>query len=303
MVRLFTLLTLMAISYNSIGQGFRQKKIKLPLTFKYSYVKTDNDTVKCKRASSGLKKLQYVKGLDFLILIQITSRIINIESVLDGEKKGGSEWPNNSFAGIIKQLKIILEENRVDLDLTEYENEFAFYQRHPVKSKEKLEKEAAEKKRMEEEITKKERLVKLDKGKEKRRKLIDSLTVLAIRENEIKDSVEEVSRKIEQQRLRQQSIAYHKKLEEQEKIEKEEFERQQKARRQFLTQEYGLDDGELIFNRKVKIGWIKEKCLESWGKPKEINRTTTLNIVHEQWVYTLKKYLYFDNGVLTAIQD
>lgn len=43
----------------------------------------------------------------------------------------------------------------------------------------------------------------------------------------------------------------------------------------------------------------KNSC---WGKPQTVNRTVTSKGVHEQWVYR-GGYLYFDNGVLTAIQN
>ncbi|MGG1444811.1 hypothetical protein ABE354_22685 [Brevibacillus laterosporus] len=52
------------------------------------------------------------------------------------------------------------------------------------------------------------------------------------------------------------------------------------------------------------IGMTKEEVLNSaWGKPNNINKTTTANGVHEQWVYSIKKYVYFDNGYVTAIQE
>jgi len=41
----------------------------------------------------------------------------------------------------------------------------------------------------------------------------------------------------------------------------------------------------------------------NWGAPKDINTTTTAAGVREQWVYGLRRYLYFDNGKLTAIQE
>ena len=41
----------------------------------------------------------------------------------------------------------------------------------------------------------------------------------------------------------------------------------------------------------------------SWGKPQEINTTTTAHGVREQWVYRGYNYLYFTDGVLTAIQN
>ncbi|MBM7111517.1 hypothetical protein SAM19_04937 [Brevibacillus laterosporus] len=52
------------------------------------------------------------------------------------------------------------------------------------------------------------------------------------------------------------------------------------------------------------IGMTKEEVLNSaWGKPNSINKTTTANGEHEQWVYSIKKYVYFDNGYVTAIQE
>lgn len=40
----------------------------------------------------------------------------------------------------------------------------------------------------------------------------------------------------------------------------------------------------------------------SIGSPERINRTVTGYGTKEQWVYG-SRYLYFDNGVLTAYQD
>ena len=57
----------------------------------------------------------------------------------------------------------------------------------------------------------------------------------------------------------------------------------------------------LILNGKAKIGMTKEMCELSWGKPKSINETITSGKKTEQWVYS-DNYLYFDNGILTAIQ-
>ena len=41
----------------------------------------------------------------------------------------------------------------------------------------------------------------------------------------------------------------------------------------------------------------------SWGRPDSVNRTTTSAGTREQWVYGSRNYLYFTNGVLTAIQN
>lgn len=52
------------------------------------------------------------------------------------------------------------------------------------------------------------------------------------------------------------------------------------------------------------IGMSVSEALEStWGRPTDINRTTTASTVREQWVYSSQRYLYFTNGRLTTIQD
>jgi len=56
----------------------------------------------------------------------------------------------------------------------------------------------------------------------------------------------------------------------------------------------------------VKIGMTTDECINStWGRPDSINRTTTADGVSEQWVYgdTAMNLLYFDNGILTNIQN
>ena len=57
----------------------------------------------------------------------------------------------------------------------------------------------------------------------------------------------------------------------------------------------------------VSLGMTQEDALaSSWGKPHHINRTTTLTGEREQWVYqrgVRNNYLYFDNDILTAIQN
>ena len=55
----------------------------------------------------------------------------------------------------------------------------------------------------------------------------------------------------------------------------------------------------------VRIGMSADAVLakSSWGKPASVNRTTTAYGTREQWVYKGHNYLYFTNGVLTAIQN
>lgn len=41
----------------------------------------------------------------------------------------------------------------------------------------------------------------------------------------------------------------------------------------------------------------------SWGSPSDINRTETAYGVHEQWCYSNNRYIYLDDGIVTAIQS
>ena len=55
------------------------------------------------------------------------------------------------------------------------------------------------------------------------------------------------------------------------------------------------------------IGMTADEVENStWGKPYDINKTTTKNGISEQWVYksgSSFKYIYLENGVVTAIQE
>lgn len=54
----------------------------------------------------------------------------------------------------------------------------------------------------------------------------------------------------------------------------------------------------------VRIGMTAAQVIKSnWGKPNNINRTTTPYSECEQWVYGDHNYLYFENGILTSIQN
>ena len=54
----------------------------------------------------------------------------------------------------------------------------------------------------------------------------------------------------------------------------------------------------------AKLGMTREevRMKSSWGAPLKINQTITKNGVSEQWVYEGSQYLYFEDGILTAIQ-
>jgi hypothetical protein len=81
-----------------------------------------------------------------------------------------------------------------------------------------------------------------------------------------------------------------------------EKEQQAKQRKQNLINKYGTDTADKILAHKIWLGMTKDMAIESWGKPKDINRTVTSYSVSEQWVYG-DRYLYFDDGILTSWQD
>lgn len=82
----------------------------------------------------------------------------------------------------------------------------------------------------------------------------------------------------------------------------------EQRRRTFVEQNPNLSaqHREDILNARVRIGMTDEMARVSWGRPANVNRTITANMVREQWVYGAagnRRYLYFRNGVLTTIQD
>lgn len=61
---------------------------------------------------------------------------------------------------------------------------------------------------------------------------------------------------------------------------------------------------EELKNSIPKIGMTREEVIiTKWGRPKKINKTTNAYGISEQWVYSSGKYVYLDNGIVTAIQD
>ncbi|MCZ2394609.1 MAG: hypothetical protein LC105_12180 [Chitinophagales bacterium] len=115
-------------------------------------------------------------------------------------------------------------------------------------------------------------------------------------------------KEIEEQK-RQKEIA---RLKEEERLRiKEEEKRKREAEwaennrkfRQDCINEFGAKYGNYIADGKVIIGMTKKMCRTAWGNPYSINTTTTKYGQREQWVYSLKHYLYFENDKLTAIQN
>lgn len=79
--------------------------------------------------------------------------------------------------------------------------------------------------------------------------------------------------------------------------------KREKNHKNELIKKYGLGSANLILKGEVRIGFTKTMCNESWGAPEDVNTTITGTSKYEQWVYSINTYLYFENGLLTAIQD
>lgn len=94
-----------------------------------------------------------------------------------------------------------------------------------------------------------------------------------------------------------------------EKKLKQDAERKQNQKSQFDEGEEGQTATEkaaiekAIRKHKVLIGMTRGQVIQSWGVPKDVNRTVTDNTVSEQWCYGDKTYLYFDNGIFKSWQD
>jgi hypothetical protein len=62
----------------------------------------------------------------------------------------------------------------------------------------------------------------------------------------------------------------------------------------------------IIGEKQIRIGMTSEQVRAAWGKPYKINFTTSSFGTHEQWVMSdsmNSDYVYFDNGVLTSLQQ
>lgn len=106
--------------------------------------------------------------------------------------------------------------------------------------------------------------------------------------------------------FKKQELEKQKKEEQRQKEQQEREKKEQQERIKFKNDciaKWGQKMGGYIADGKVVLGMNKEMCIASWGSPIEINRTIIKGLTSEQWVYGWGTYLYFDNGVLSAIQD
>lgn len=281
---------------------FGQKK--LPINYSYSSIITETDTILIQRTpQSEWPKISKVDN-------QLVSSILNIENYLLQRSKGyksAAEYNKSNEIEIhFNNLLTCAKKNRVAFDLTNYRNELSYYVNHPMKSQDEKNKDIVKKiheegkVKYQKELEEKEKQAEYNRGVQRRN---DSLAIVKQGQQAIFDSIEDVRHTLEVkeqiakdqiQKKHNAEIGAKKKIETEEKT---------KQNRVAIIGKYGSVNGEAILNHKVKIGWTQAMCLESWGKPRDKNKTTTANLINEQWVYSLKKYLYFDNGILTGFQE
>lgn len=89
----------------------------------------------------------------------------------------------------------------------------------------------------------------------------------------------------------------------QSKLSQEAFDKSQKEYEQRLIKTYGKSNAQLMMNFKVKIGWNKDMCAESWGMPYHTSQLITQQGVVDIWIYEGFNYLHFTNNKLTGIQN
>ena len=253
------------------------------------YIINNNDTIKIQRCNSeDYDILEKIEKPSFAL----RNLIKNIEYYIEARKKGEIPDDSNEAELRFNLLIKIANSHNVNIYLENYKKELSFYRKEDNRlnneKKEQLKKEEA---------LKKKKFDSLIDSKVKDKEITDSIEFE--KQKRIKEVIEKEKKNIEIKNLKtktklQIEIAKNNKIESQNKI---------RDRRSKIINIYGKENGEAILNHKVKIGWSKSMCFESWGKPQIINRTINAFGTIEQCVYSLKKYLYFENGILTTIQD
>ena len=262
----FLLITLLA----SVLYCNAQKKNK-ESNANYTYIVDGKDSIKCKRIPMEALKSTYESAF-----------IPNLQSNLDKYKEclTSSTTITNCdyFERQVKQYIDWAKNQKIETE--DFSNELNYY----IKLNEKK-------------ITENKLAIKKDN------QIKDSINTFNVKQRKLNDSIAEVNRQENIEKQKEQNVIQEKLQTEQDKKNKIDYAEKQKQRRIKLIEKYGETDGELIFKGKVRIGMSKEMCIEAWGKPSQINRTTNAYGTHEQWVYNLKSYLYFDSDALTTIQN
>ena len=133
-----------------------------------------------------------------------------------------------------------------------------------------------------------------------------------MRRKELENEARLAQRRAEYERAEAQRRAEG---EERDRKQKAEFARAEKERDAFLAKmeaerkkeidARNAEQARLAKLPGVRIGMTANEVLTKtqWGKPSGVHRTTTAAGTREQWVYGIGSYLYFNNGILYAIQN
>lgn len=287
-ILLFIFLFLNIITYGQKKPSFLQN-IR-------NYIIVESDTIKVQRINQTERDKLFEIGSKLNPSTQsLLLAVLAVEDFLNKSQdkpQGGS----SKLETLLTEMNKNAKNYGIYIDQDNYRKEGLYFINHPLKEDRNK--------------TLKEIFREIDLENEKRiydnsvKRRNDSLLTIERRQNVIKDSIEYSKQKAINEAKNRERRKQEAKMQIAQK--KQEIEKQTKnkiKRREELINKYGLENGEAILNHKVRIGWNKSMCFASWGKPLTIYRTTIATGVHEQCVYSLKKYLYFDNGVLTAIQD
>lgn len=107
-----------------------------------------------------------------------------------------------------------------------------------------------------------------------------------------------IEEQVANEKFRQEQLSIQKKREEKAK----EDETKREIRKNSLIEKFGKVNAQKILDEKIWLGMTDKMARESWGNPKEINRSVGSWGIHEQWIYN-NTYLYFENGLLTSWQE
>lgn len=268
-----------------------------------SYIITESDTIKIQRYNGA--EYHKLAEIDPDPSYKLKDAVLNIQAYLEARSNGEIPENPNEIERRFNYLTSLAKVYKIYFDLENYKKELLYYKTREEKEKARI-KEYNEQVKRNSELEQK-RIADILLA----RKKADSLYLADIKQKVISDSIhyenqKKINNLIEKERQKQEArkqIAVKQKQKKYELEIKERRKLQNEKRRNQIIDKYGIVNGEAILNHKVKIGWTKSMCIASWGKPYDINRTTTTYGSSEQYVYSLKKYLYFENGILTAIQD
>jgi hypothetical protein len=79
--------------------------------------------------------------------------------------------------------------------------------------------------------------------------------------------------------------------------------KQRREEKLIIQEGWSEEIKEAIKRKQIFPGMTEEQVIEAWGKPQDIRHKESITGIHKQWVYDLDVYIYFENGILTTVQD